>query len=321
MILAGDVGGTKVHLGVFDTTQSRTLICEQKYQSRSFATFSLLLADFLKQHPDFHLMQACLGIAGPIRNGRCQATNLPWVIDAKEIEKETKIPTVCLINDLEANAWGLRCLQPKELCTLNEGVATEGNAALIAAGTGLGEAGLYWNGKSHSPFACEGGHADFAPRNEEEIELWRYVHAQFSHVSYERLLSGAGLYLIYRFLVETGREKENLLVEKDPEPQRVIGVLAVKQACSTSLHAVQLFCSIYGAEAGNLALKMLSVNGIYIGGGIAPKLLPVLQSGVFLQSFMAKGRFDDLLSQMPIHVVRNENTALLGAYRYAVETT
>ncbi|MBY0530000.1 MAG: glucokinase [Rhabdochlamydiaceae bacterium] len=322
MILAGDVGGTKVHLGLFNPSQQHIVMCEQKYKSRDYETFSSLLIDFLKDHPDVNIESACFGVAGPVHEGRCQATNLPWVIDAKKLSAEMKIPRVWLINDLEANAWGLRCLRREEFYYLNEGRGTEGNRALISAGTGLGEAGLYWNGKTYLPFACEGGHVDFAPRDEDEVELWRYFRAQHPHVSYERLLSGSGLYQIYRFLIDTKREKESAELaglKEDKEPQRIIGEKAVARSCPACVRAAEIFCSIYGSEAGNLALKMFAVGGVYVGGGIAPKLMPILKSGEFMRSFLAKGRFDTLLSKIPVCVVLNENTALLGAAQYALE--
>ncbi len=319
MILAGDVGGTKVHLGLFSVSQPVTLLHEKKYKSRDYPEFRLILKDFLAQFPDASIKKACLGVAGPIRNGRCQATNLPWVIDAQQLAKGTKIPQVWLINDLEANAWGMRFLKPEEMYTLNVGEPIEGNQALIAAGTGLGEAGLYWNGICHLPFACEGGHTNFGPRNEEEMDLWRYLYGKFSHVSYERILSGPGLFDLYQFLVETNREKRNPLICSDDEPQKKIGEFAVERSCPTCIRAVELFVSIYGSEAGNLALKMLSVNGVFLGGGIAPKLLPIFQSGEFMNSFIDKGRFNSLLSKIPVHVVLNEHTALWGAAQYAIE--
>jgi glucokinase len=322
MILGGDVGGTKVHLALFENTAQMPMLYDIKYKSRDFANFASLLADFIAQYPNIKIDKACFGIAGPVQNGRCQATNLPWIVDARELSREMKIQQVWLINDLEANAWGLRCLRQDEFHLLNQGVKTQGNQVLIAAGTGLGEAGLYWDGTGCQPFACEGGHADFAPCDEEQVELWRYLWHQLNHVSYERVLSGPGIYQIYRFLIDTGRERPSPSLEKlaqEKEPQKLIGEQAIKGECPACVRTMDLFASIYGSEAGNLALKMLAIGGVYVGGGIAPKILPILQKGSFLKAFLAKGRFAPLLSQIPIQVVLNDNTALLGAGRYAYE--
>ncbi len=209
MLLAGDVGGTKVRLALFES--DKKLICknEMKYKSREWPNLFSLIDDYLKTVPHDEITSLCVGVAGPVVDGRCQETNIPWIIDAQELKKTLKISRASVINDLEANAWGLEVLDKRELICLNQGQATPGNQALISAGTGLGEAGLYWDGFSHHPFACEGGHSDFAPTNEEEIELLRYLQVQYQHVSYERILSGSGLYQLYRFLVDTKREEED----------------------------------------------------------------------------------------------------------------
>ena len=261
-------------------------------------------------------------MAGPVKDGRCTATNLPWAIDERELSRVSHIPHLWLINDLEANAWGLRFLRSDELFVLNEGMALTGNAALISAGTGLGEAGIFWDGHKHIPFACEGGHADFSIRNEQEVELWRYLRRKFQRISYERVLSGPGIYRIYRFFVDTGLEEADPEVEvlgELNEPQRMITEKALARSSKVCIRTMELFASIYGGEAGNLALKMFAINGIYVGGGIAPKIVDILKNGSFLKSFMNKGRFKELLSQVPIKVLLNDYTALLGAARYAQE--
>jgi glucokinase len=247
---------------------------------------------------------------------------LPWIISAKALEKELKIPIVHLLNDLEANAWGLRCLSAEELGVINVGEGKDGNQALISAGTGLGEAGLYWDGKSHQPYACEGGHCDFAPTDDEQIELLRYLKLQYKHISYERILSGPGLYLLYRFLIDTKRETELFCVSSlfgQKEPQRIITENALNGQCQVCIRACRLFTSIYGSEAGNLALKFLAVGGVFIGGGIAPQLIEFFKEGKFIQSFSSKGRFSALLMKIPIKVVLNDKTALIGAACYAQE--
>ncbi len=322
MILAGDVGGTKVNLALFDEQINKTFKDEQKFPSRDFPQLSALLKKYLESHPGHKISAACFGVAGPVREGKCQATNLPWVIVAKDLERELNIPKVYLINDLEANAWGLRCLADEEFFTVNLGSKIDGNQALVSAGTGLGEAGLYWDGKSHQPFACEGGHCDFGPTNEEEIELLRFLMRQFKHVSYERILSGSGIYELYRFLIETKLEKEDPAVTallQQKEPQRVVvekGASGESKAC---MRACRLFTSIYAAEAANSALKFMAVGGVFLGGGIAPHLIPFFRETRFIESFISKGRFASFLMKIPIKIVLNENTALLGAARYAQE--
>jgi glucokinase len=322
MILAGDIGGTHTRLALFETAGGLKSKAEKIYLSRKYASLEEIAREFLGSES---VSRACFGIAGPIRNGRCQATNLPWVIDAATLSQHLKIPSVHLLNDLEANAYGLRALKPDELGVLHPGQpGQKGNAALIAAGTGLGEAGLYWDGKEHHPFACEGGHCDFAPRNREEFELFLYLQKKYSHVSYERVVSGPGIHEIYDFLIETGREKEALVIRaemKEGDPTAVIsenGRLGQDPAC---IRAIDWFISLYGAEAGNLALKILSIGGLYIGGGIAPHLLEKMKQGAFLSSFSDKGRFKNLLESIPIWVILNDKAALLGAAYFSSRLT
>lgn len=319
--IAGDIGGTKTHLALFDNKNPQHILKQKKYPSQNFASLEEIVFDFLKDENPINT--GCFGIAGPIENGRCRATNLPWFIDAEEMAKKLNISKVYLINDLEANAWGLGWLKEEELLILNEGRKDSiGNQALIAAGTGLGEAGMYWDGNKHHPFPCEGGHCDFGPSDEEQIELWRYLKGQYKHVSYERILSGPGLISLYKFLIHTGREKEAestkqaMLVDN---PSKIITDKALSKECKVCERALDLFVYIYGEEAGNLALKLLSLGGLFIGGGIAPKIMSVMKQGLFMKGFLSKGRLAHVLSQMPIKLILNENTALLGASRYATE--
>jgi glucokinase len=323
MLLAGDVGGTKVRMALFEP--NKNLVCkkEMKYKSREWPNLFSLIQDFLKNAPHDEITSLCVGVAGPVINGRCQETNIPWIIDAEELKHALKISRGWVINDLEANAWGLGLLEKEELLCLNRGQKTEGNQALISAGTGLGEAGLYWDGFAHRPFSCEGGHASFAPTNEEEIELLRYLLKKYSHVSYERILSGSGLYQLYRFLIDTKREEADPDIARLPieeEPQKLITEKALNGTSAACARALHLFISIYGAEAGNLALKLLSLGGLFIGGGIAPRLAPLFtKSTTFMHAFKSKGRFAELLDKIPVHIVLDERTALLGAARYAQE--
>ena len=316
MILAGDIGGTRTRLALFDGLKC---VKQEKYFSREHADLASILLLFCPEGAD----KVCLGIAGPISNGRVQATNLPWIIDVKDLKKELKTDAVWLINDLEANAYGLRRLLPEQFFTLNTGnPEAKGNAALISAGTGLGEAGLYWDGNKHHPFACEGGHTDFGARDEMEAELWRYLRTQYEHVSYERVLSGSGLNHMYRFLIDMHLEEESeeLKLEMlDKDPAKVITDHALNKESKACKRALDWFISIYGSEAGNLALKHLAVGGIYVGGGIAPKILNAMKEGNFMQGFTAKGRFSELLKAIPVKIILDENTALLGAAEYAYE--
>ncbi|MBS0604793.1 MAG: glucokinase [Verrucomicrobia bacterium] len=322
MILAGDVGGTKVRLALFEEKGGIKFVDEQKFASREFPDLSTLLKKFLENEKGKKISVACFGVAGPVKEGKCKATNLPWEISAKVLEKDLNIPKVNLINDLEANAWGLRCLSPEEFYTINGGVESIGNQALVSAGTGLGEAGLYWDGKSHRPFACEGGHCDFAPTNDEEIDLLNYLMKLHKHVSYERVLSGPGLYQIYRFLIDTNREKEDPSIAalmQVSEGPRVITEKGGSGECRACARACRIFVELYGSEAGNMALKFFAIGGVFIGGGIAPHLLPFIKEGNFIKTFIDKGRLSSVLLQIPVKLVLNEKTALLGAARFAQE--
>jgi glucokinase len=320
VILAGDIGGTHTRLALFDRGKQIAL---QKFSSQGYSDLDSIVREFLQSHKQ-KIQAACFGIAGPVREGRCQATNLPWVVDAAHVSRALDIPTVHLLNDLEANAYGLKVLKKEELFCLNKGTPQKGNQALIAAGTGLGEAGLYWDGKEHRPFACEGGHTDFGPRNPMEVELLVYLKQEFGHVSYERIVSGPGIHILYQFLIETKREKASSQVTADMtknDPSAVISEYARQNKDPACVHAIHWFLSLYGAEAGNLALKFLSLGGFFIGGGIAPHLIEQLKKGPFVTSFVDKGRFKGLLESIPIWVVLNDQAALLGAAYYAEQRT
>lgn len=320
LIVAGDIGGTKTHLALINEKDPKLILKQKKYPSKDFESLEAILLDFLQGESS--ISSACFGIAGPIENGRCHATNLQWVIDSQEIVKRLQIKRVHLINDLEANAWGIGWLKESEMLILNKGIQVDGNQALIAAGTGLGQAGFFWDGKRHHPFACEGGHCDFGPMDQEQVELWRYLKSQYDHVSYERILSGPGLFSLYQFLIHSGKEKECENTKKAmglDNPSKVITEKAMKKECKACMRALDLFVFIYGGEAGNLALKFLSFGGLFIGGGIAPKIVEAMTNGLFMKGFLSKGRFTKLLSQIPIKLILNENTALLGASRYASE--
>jgi len=324
MLLVGDIGGTKTHLALFEDEKSRTPYLEKKFPSQEYPGLTEIVKEFLaiRALKGVDIRLACFGVAGPVLDRRCKATNLPWVIDGPLLEKEVTIGRVGVINDLEANAYGLSVLKEEEFFVLNTGKEKQGNQGLIAAGTGLGQACLYWDGKAHSPFACEGGHADFAPRDEMEMELLRYLRKQFGHVSYERVLSGPGLYQLYRFLIDMQLEKEHPEMRRKfslEDPPMAITKAALDGTCNVSIRAVRWFLSIYGAESGNLALKFFSLGGVFLGGGMAPRLKSLFDRGDFMRGFLDKGRFQPLLEEMPIKIVLNDNAALLGALRYARE--
>lgn len=343
MILAGDIGGTKTNLALYDWTAERVEPQRlESFHSADYTSLEDIVIEFLtppnaptnpvsqgpEQEPKDEkndqslsepakLTAACFGIAGPVIDNRCQTTNLPWMVDGALIAKQFKIPRVQLLNDLEATAYGLLWLRPDELEILNAGNPPKKRQALalVAAGTGLGEGILFWDGKSYRPMPSEGGHADFAPNDDLEIELLRYLRSQYLHVSYERILSGPGLHAIYEFLRDTKKNEPTWLAEKIKagNPAAEIAQAGLQGQAEIAKQALELFASIYGAEAGNLALKALSLDGVYVGGGIAPKLITKLKDGTFMKGFLNKGRYKKLLSNMPVKVIMNQQTALLGA--------
>ncbi|HVA50258.1 MAG TPA: glucokinase [Pirellulales bacterium] len=325
MILAGDVGGTKTNVGFFQVEgHGRSLrvtsVVEQTYHSREHASLDELALAFLNQHK-LQASVACFGVAGPVRHGHSQATNLPWTIDAARLTAELRVERTLLINDLEANAWGVAQLDERDFAVLNQGAAdSEGNAAVISAGTGLGEAGLYWDGRRHLPFGCEGGHADFSPRNALESGLLAFLLEEFGHASWERVLSGPGLHNVYRYLcrIKPGAESPEVAREiATGDPPAVISLAAQQGCCPICTEAMGLFVSLYGAEAGNLALKLMATDGVYLGGGIAPKNVAALRQGDFMRSFAAKGRMRPVLEAVPVRVILSAKAALLGAARCA----
>jgi glucokinase len=320
-VLSGDIGGTKTRLAIFDVAGAKLHSeVERTYPSGDFATLDDIIADFLgagDSDPD----AACFGIAGPVRNNEVDVTNLPWRISAAEIAARFRFGRVDLLNDLEANAWGLRALQEKDFRILNAGVENPlGNAAIIAAGTGLGEAGLYRDGEGWHPFATEGGHSDFSPGSELEIELLRYLMTRYGHVSWERLVSGPGLVNIHEFLVHTRKHTVAGWLRDDMQahdPAAAISRAAQSGRDALCVEALDLFVRLYGVEAGNLALKIMARGGVYLGGGIAPKILAQLESGAFMAAFRAKGRMQGLLEHMPVRVILNDRTALYGPAVFA----
>ena len=322
MILAGDVGGTKTHLALYEPGSSvRAPVLERRLPSREYATLEALVRDFLAGAPELP-GRAVLGIAGPVVEQQIEATNLPWRIGAAALSAELGGAPVLLINDLETTAWGLPLLDGEEIETLHTGTPRPGNRALIAAGTGLGEALLIWDGETWRPCASEGGHTDFAPRDALEDELLLWLRARHGRVSYERILSGPGLANLYRFFAATGRGSASPDIaarfEAAVDPAAVVSGAALDGSCGRARLALERFVSIYGAEAGNLALKALAVNGIFLGGGIAPRILPLLRSGGFLEALHDKGRMGPVLARIPVTVLCDDRAALWGAARLAL---
>lgn len=321
MILAGDIGGTKTVLSILTRDSHGALTClhEQTYVSQQFSKFDDLLAAFLPA--DITIKSACFGVAGPVVNQRCQTTNLPWLLDASELKKKLATSKVKLLNDLEAMALGMLHLPEHDLIELNPDAETQvGNSAVIAAGTGLGEAILYWDGSKHHPMATEGGHSDFAAQNAQQDLLLSYLRKSYpDHVSYERILSGIGFSHLYDFLCDQGFAPPCPIVPETTggiDRNAVISRLGVAGEDVLCAEAVRLFVSLYGAEAGNLALKSLATGGIFIGGGIGPKILPALQDGAFMRAFKAKGRFFPLLDKISVKLSLNPRTPLIGAINY-----
>ncbi|MGH7384301.1 MAG: glucokinase [Candidatus Rokuibacteriota bacterium] len=321
MILAGDIGGTNARLALFERAGARLrTIVSRKYPSRRHSSLEEIVERFLGE-VEAPIERACFAVAGPASDGRVVATNLAWIVDAGRLARAMRLDSVDLINDLEAIAHGLGDLEDSDLAVLHPGrPGSEGNRAIIAAGTGLGQAGAYWDGNRHHPFACEGGHGDFGPRTAAEGELLAYLLAKYDRVSYERVVSGSGLHEIYRFLRDSGGGPEPPWLTRElaeEPPPAVISRAALEGRSDLCRDALNRFVSIYGAEAGNLALKMMARGGIWIGGGIAPKILPRLGGSTFVEAFLAKGRMQPLLETIPVRLILNEGVGLLGAARYA----
>jgi glucokinase len=321
MILAGDIGGTKTYLGLFAVEGARVRTLEiASFKTRDFASLEDLVLHFIKDRDP--IRSACFGIPGPVVDNCVEATNIPWKLNGYELARVAGIRRVYLINDLVATGFGLGVLSPEETLVLNEGHKNgPATSALVAAGTGLGECILHWNGFEHVVLPCEAGHSDFAPHDDLQIELLRWLHKNHSYVCLERVLSGPGLVTIYEFLRETGRGKEVPEISRQmlsEDPAAVIARAAQNDQCDLSRQALDVFLSVYGSEAGNLALRVVALGGIYIGGGIASKLGDLFKNGVFMKSFLEKDRMQDFMPQIPVRVVLNDRTGMLGAAQYAL---
>jgi glucokinase len=322
MILAGDIGGTNTRLALFDGTPDRLNPVDiEVFPSPQFSGLPEIVRKYLVKH-DQKVQAAAFGLPGAVVDGRVETTNLPWVVDSRHLSQELSLDRVDLINDLFANAHGIVLLKESDFVVLNDGTPSPtGNRVLISAGTGLGEAGLLAEADGgFRPFPSEGGHSDFAPTNELQMDLLRYLFGRFEHVSYERVLSGPGLHNIFEFLRDTQRAEEpGWLAEeiKNGDPSAAIAKSALAGSATIAVQALDIFVAIYGAEAGNMTLKVVATAGAFIGGGIAPKIVVKLKGPTFMNAFTAKGRFHTLLRNVPVKVITNDKTALFGAGRVA----
>jgi glucokinase len=318
VIVAGDIGGTHSRLATFEVQADRLVLGQEKiYPSRSAADLESIVRRFVDEVRP-HATAAALGVAGPVKGGRTKTPNLPWVVDARQLAEILSVPRVTLLNDLKANAYGLRHLKPENFAVLQVGAEKAvGNQAILSAGTGLGAAGLYWDGHRHHPFATEGGHADFAPRSQLHFDLLEFIARTTGRVSSERVVSGNGLVATYNFLRQrSGSPEPAWLSERFATEDRgkVISQCGLEEKDPVCLAALDLFVTVYGAVAGNLGLWMLATGGVFLGGGIAPKVLPKLRDPrLFLSSFLDKGRMRGLLETMPVRVVLEDRAALWGA--------
>lgn len=320
MIIAGDIGGTKTHLALFSVDgESYEYHCLGTYPSQEYSDLRTIVLQFINDHKIKKISYACFAVAGPVQKEIVKATNLPWVIDANVLSIACHIPHVYLLNDLEANAYAIDILDEKKIFSLHLG-EDKGNRAVCSPGTGLGEAGLYWDGFTHHPFACEGGHTELGPRNELELELVRFLIARFGHSSYERVLSGPGIHNLYNFFKEVKHLEEPKwlqdLMNEGEDPSAVISQMGLEGKSEICTKTLDLFCSLLGAETGNLALKIMATGGVYLGGGIPPKIFNKLKEPCFIQSFIDKGRFKSFLEKIPIKLILDNKAALRGSARY-----
>jgi len=326
MLLAGDVGGTKTNVGIYSSDKGpREPLFEGTFPSGQYASLEDLVSEFLSKC-SIKVDQAIFGVAGPVVGERAKITNLPWIIEEARLKDTLGLRSVRLLNDLEAIAYAVPLLMGEDMHTLNRGEPKpRGTLALIAPGTGLGEAFLIWDGFRYKAYPSEGGHSDFGPNSMLEIDLLRYLHAKMGHVSYERICSGHGLPNIYAYLKESGYAEEpawlaeQLAATGDPTPVIVSAALDTEKPCKLCVTTLSIFVSALGAETGNLALKVMATGGIYLGGGIPPRIISLLNDGSFMESFTNKGRFSALLSRIPVHVMLNPKTALIGAAFHGLE--
>lgn len=321
MLLAGDIGGTKTRLALYSAESGPSPMEQGTFKSADYTSLEAVVGEFLTGI-DASVEKAVFGVAGPVVEGKSSTTNLPWVIHETSLQETFGLQQAKLLNDLEATAYGVPNLDPSDLALLNDASSRSGTKVVVAPGTGLGEAVLFYRDDHYHVLPSEGGHTDFAPRNLFEIRLLRYLICKFGHVSYERVCSGSGMPNIYAFLKKQGfapelAEMKKALKQTD-DPTPIIVEKAMAGECELSIATLNAFVSILGSEAGNLTLKVMATGGVYLGGGIPPKILPKLRDGTFMAAFVNKGRFAEMLAQIPVYVILNEETALFGAACYGL---
>ena len=317
MILAGDVGGTKCNLALFSETNGKLeVVFRERFASKEFAQFDLIIREFSRRAAPYlgheKIRAAGFGVAGPVINNRIHATNLPWIVDADVLAGEIGVPTVVLVNDLGATGHSLEHLPPEDFCVLNPGKPVPGaTRALLAAGTGLGEGILFWAGSRYKVVPSEGGHSDFAPRTDQQIELLKFMRRRYPQVSWELILSGRGFRTLHEFIAPS--VKHPIFEDPDADPAPFITKSGLERTCPICTETLDLWTQIYGAEAGNLTLKVLALGGVYVAGGIAVKILPKMKDGTFFSSFKDKWHFTNMLADVPVSIVLNESAPLIGA--------
>jgi len=324
VILAGDVGGTKCNLALFaEKNGELEVVFRERFASKEFAQFDLIIKEFSRRAAPHlgssKIRAAGFGVAGPVINNRIHATNLPWIVDAETLSKEVGVGSIVLINDLGATGHSLEHLPPEDFCVLNPGKPLRGaSRALLAAGTGLGEGILFWDGTRYKVVPSEGGHSDFAPRTEQQIELLKFMRRRYPQVSWELILSGRGFRTLHEFI--SPNVKHPVFEDPDADPAPFITKSGLDKSCPICVQALDLWTSVYGAEAGNLALKVLALGGVYVAGGIAVKILPKMIDGTFFNSFKDKWHFTNMLADVPLSIVLNESAPLIGAAYEAYAT-
>jgi glucokinase len=317
VILAGDVGGTKCNLALFAEKNGKLeFVFRERFASKEFAQFDLIIREFARRagpHLNGDKIQAAgFGVAGPVINNRIHATNLPWIVDADTLANEVGVKSVVLVNDLGATGHSLQHLPPEDFCVLNAGSPLPGaSRALLAAGTGLGEGILFWDGNRYKVVPSEGGHSDFSPRTDQQIELLKFMRHRYPQVSWELILSGRGFRTLHEFIAPS--VKHPIFEDPDADPAPFITKSGLDRSCPVCVETLDLWTTIYGAEAGNLALKVLALGGVYVAGGIAVKILPKMKDGTFFNAFKDKWHFEKMLLDVPVSIVLNESAPLIGA--------
>ena len=320
MVLAGDLGGTKMNLALYEADENdMKIIASKQYHCREYDSANAILGDYMKNLEGNKPESICLGVAGPVIDNKADIVNLSWIVDAEEIKAVTGINNITLINDLEANAYGLACLRNEDFTLIHEGEINPGNMAIIAPGTGLGEAGLFWDGKFYHPFAREGGHSDFAPRTETDFELHNYFLRTQGIVSWDRVITGPGIHTIYTFLRDEKKFEEPLWLKEEfdeEDPSAAISEAALQNRSAICVETMQLFVRYLARECSNLVLKMKATGGLFLGGGIPPKIVPLIQTKTFIENYLDCDRLTDLVNGVPIKIINNDKTALIGAAYY-----